>query len=295
MSDGMIGQSHITIPDLTEPVVGFRAFRVIAKQEAVEDKFVEVWERDPHANPFVPPNEYITDPFTGKAIPNYDAIAEAQKKWQASLGKKTRKFVPGHLEIPAMLVSPTQQYQWKPGRNEATCNRRIMEHRTYGTQSHGAHAAPHSQCQCGLYSYYDCSKLSTTGNTVVGIVTQWGQIEAHSEGMRSEFMKIEALCGVRDMGRDIAEEWGIPFISYTPGGSRPDQLLETIVTEFGSPLPVSMRPKSLTPELDPLAQQMWNQIYPSYPPSSGPWAVLGYLSVAFAIVVYIALIVMGLS
>lgn len=36
MSDGMIGTSHVTIPDLLEPVVGFRTFRVIRGQPAKE-------------------------------------------------------------------------------------------------------------------------------------------------------------------------------------------------------------------------------------------------------------------
>jgi hypothetical protein len=57
------------------------------------------------------------------------------------------------------------------------------------------HRAPGHECGCGIHAYYapsdETSKVSYTG--VSGIVTVWGDVEAHADGLRAEFARVEAL------------------------------------------------------------------------------------------------------
>src|SRR4051812_34295595 len=112
MSDGMIGQTSLTVPDLIEPVVGFRTFIYIAGSPAVEGHFVPQSKIDPDANPFVEPNEFVTDPLTGKMTKNYAAIAVAYEKWRDSLQIKGERWVPPQDAVPASLKSPHRASVW---------------------------------------------------------------------------------------------------------------------------------------------------------------------------------------
>lgn len=240
MSDGAIGNAHVTIPDLLEPVVGFRTFTIKDAAPAREAWDEIKWSGNPHNEPFREPNEFVTDPATGKLIKNYAKIAEAFKEWQASLGTQTIIHHPATEAVGGHLISPTKVgHVWKPGVNVADCL--LIE----GTEMH---MAPHPNCQCGLYSYYDCPKLSVIGRSVsrvVGVVTQWGQIEAHATGMRSQFMKIEALLGNEAQLRTLASEWfdseDAPLIFDNETTSCDE--FASLASEFGSPLPETMRPK----------------------------------------------------
>lgn len=246
MSDGMIGDSHVTIPDLLEPVVGFRAFRVhitLAREAYVEERWTGP---DPNANPFTVPPVYIVDPLTGRAIPDYAKIAEAQKKWQASLGHMHRVEHPAIKETTVAIASPNQVgHFWVPGKIVAECHAK------------GAHKSPAPDCGCGLYSYYDNKKLAWSSNTVIGLVTQWGNIEAHATGMRSEFMKIEALHGSARVIKAIAQAdmWKDEVLFFPSEEATPSEFA-SLATEFGSPMPEAMRPKDTEPHYDHLYQQM---------------------------------------
>jgi hypothetical protein len=229
MSDGQIGHSNVTIPDLLEPVVGFRTFTI------TKDKGRPSWtERTPRVPPapFVAPKAYVTDPVSNKLIPDYIKIAAAFKLWQESM--VSREIY--HPPIPAgkvTLRSPNKEYVWQAGTNEAIC----------GVSADG-HTAPGPDCPCGLYSYYDVPR--TPMYRPVGIVTSWGQIEAHETGMRSQYMKIELLCG-SELAQEVAEQFEIPYVHPT---DKFLDVLENLAGEYGSPLPVGMRPKAKSDPFD---------------------------------------------
>lgn len=261
MSDGAIGNDHITIPDLLEPVVGFRSFNV-RFTEAIgpwtapaytTDAWTEIkWVdgTNPEQNPFVEPREYVTDPATGRAVKNYKVIAKAFEKWQASLGtmKTIKHPAIEHpaIEYPAQeatfeLTSPHRGMKWKGGVNEARCGAPWM------TDGHN-HVSPDAGCKCGLYSYYDANKVISGGSTVLAIVTQWGKIEAHATGMRSQYMKIEAVLANEKIIEvmNTFHEWD-DVIKFKTGETSLQEFPE-LASEFGSPLPESMRPKELSVE-----------------------------------------------
>lgn len=240
MGDGMIGQSHVAIPDLLEPVVGFRTFTVVGGTPAKEAWDQEVWSNNPAGDPFVEPNEFVTDPATGKLIKNYKKIAEAFEKWQASLG--TMKIVHHEAEpaTKATLASPTKKtHRWVPGQNEATCLRGPIQV-AMNPEDAPWHKVPYGSCECGYYSYYEAKNTAPGGMTLLGIVTSWGRIEAHPTGMRSQYMEIHALWG-GDAMKLLGPEWNDVLKFWV--GEVDVKEFASLATEFGSPMPEGMRPK----------------------------------------------------
>jgi hypothetical protein len=57
------------------------------------------------------------------------------------------------------------------------------------------HRAPGRDCTCGVHAaYYPSARASTVDyRGVSGIVTLWGRVEAHEQGMRAEFARVEAF------------------------------------------------------------------------------------------------------
>jgi len=57
------------------------------------------------------------------------------------------------------------------------------------------HGAPDRGCTCGVYAYYepDLNFPTVDYRGVAGIVSLWGSIELHAEGMRAEHARVEAL------------------------------------------------------------------------------------------------------
>jgi hypothetical protein len=64
------------------------------------------------------------------------------------------------------------------------------------------HAAPHSGCTCGIYASHepDYEFPTVDYRGVSGIVTAWGNIEVHDDGIRAQWVQVEAL--------SIYERWG---------------------------------------------------------------------------------------
>jgi hypothetical protein len=272
MSDGMIGHSHVTIPDFTEPVVGFRTFKVVArmKSPAWEEK---VFKRAQSNESFVEPNEFVTDPYTGKMVKNYVAIAEAYKKWQQSLGEYTIVKHPAIEEDSIELYSPNKtSHIWTPGVNTAVCKKSA-----YNMVIH-EDGAPAHDCECGLYSYY-VPKYTGAQQVLWAIVTSWGKMEVHETGMRSEFMKVEALLVPQwdKLPAHVISTWdpNVTLISAPSEGKpeysveyrkRANEKLLAVAKEFGTPLPEDLRPKpdpkddypsDYQRQLEMIARQKW--------------------------------------
>jgi hypothetical protein len=111
------------------------------------------------------------------------------------------------------------------------------------------HKAPYPDCSCGIYAYYRVGShlLSTAGTSapVTGIVTLWGRLEAHVDGMRAEHARIEALAlreptawERRRIG-GVARSLGIPAV--------PHQELESTALEFGTFMPPQLIPQPPPP------------------------------------------------
>jgi hypothetical protein len=86
---------------------------------------------------------------------------------------------------------------------------------------HQPHLAPHPDCSCGIYAYLEpdreFSMVDYRG--VTGIVTLWGNIEVHADGMRAEHARVEALALYHrwsDRQKNavwrIAEELGVDLV-----------------------------------------------------------------------------------
>jgi hypothetical protein len=114
--------------------------------------------------------------------------------------------------VDGMLRSLYAPVFWTERRQQAVC--RV-------DQNGVPHMAPGSACTCGIYASHepdhDFPTIDYRG--VSGIVTVWGAIEVHADGVRAEHAQVEALCIYErwtrrqtDAVRAIAEELGAEVI-----------------------------------------------------------------------------------
>ncbi len=142
------------------------------------------------------------------------------------------------------LLSPNIPIRWEGRVLHAACHpvqKRIM----LGAQRWVLedHASPHPDCQCGIYAYHRPGRRNWFGefDWVEGIVTVWGRLEAHHDGLRAEHAQIEAFVipghDARDrepVVRRIAARLGTDLVE------RAD--LETAAVRYGAPLPAGLLP-----------------------------------------------------
>lgn len=126
---------------------------------------------------------------------------------------------------------------WFPGNNQAHCIR-----------GDWGHPAPHVRCECGLYAVYrpdDVARflggLLILGQGIRGLITAWGDIEAHVEGFRAEHARVAALVDEPylppGVARAIATHYQVPLITEEQWRD------DAFITEFGEILPWVVRPK----------------------------------------------------
>lgn len=142
------------------------------------------------------------------------------------------------------LLSPNIPVRWEGRVLHAACHpvgKRIM----LGHQGWVAaeHASPHPECQCGIYAYHRPGRRNWFGefDWVEGIVTVWGRIEAHHDGLRAEHARIEAFVVPGHDARDrepvvrrIAARLGADLVE------RPQ--LDRAASRYGAPLPPGLLP-----------------------------------------------------
>jgi len=118
---------------------------------------------------------------------------------------------------------------WEPGVNRAVCARDAR------------HAAPVSDCMCGLYALSDPSdrRLDFRAGQAVGAVAAWGELEVHRTGFRAERACVVALAiqdhptvGERAALERAAERYGVPLV--------PALLLSAEARRHGAPLPADL-------------------------------------------------------
>jgi hypothetical protein len=105
------------------------------------------------------------------------------------------------------------------------------------------HASPHPDCQCGVYAYHRPGTQTYYGEWLwtEGVVTAWGRIEAHRDGLRAEHARIEALARPpaneperRRAVDAVAARLGVPLV--------PRDHLQDVAAEHGAVLPGPLRP-----------------------------------------------------
>lgn len=95
------------------------------------------------------------------------------------------------------LLSPNIPVRWDGRTLHAACHpvqRRIMLGRQ-GNWVAAEHASPHPDCECGIYAYHRPGKRGWFGefDWLEGIITAWGRLEVHADGLRAQHARIEAL------------------------------------------------------------------------------------------------------
>ncbi len=129
-------------------------------------------------------------------------------------------------------------------------SRPVMEARCYWSpllakqdRVKGAHLAPHPTCRCGIYADYEPKPRPPLPYvwSVFGIVTVWGRIELHREGMRAQHARVEALAlsaewalrqrrGIERAAADL----GVDLVDYRSLGERAE--------DYGRHLPAFLIP-----------------------------------------------------
>jgi hypothetical protein len=144
--------------------------------------------------------------------------------------------------IDERLSSPYVPVRWEGRVMHAAClpaNRNLL----FGQGWLGTpHASPNPRCRCGIYAYHQPQLAPYVGEFewVGGIVTAWGRIEVHRDGLRAEHARIEALAlqpgwgpaRVARIGR-VAARLGVDVVAHAElaaaaasyGGLLPDALM----------------------------------------------------------------------
>lgn len=141
------------------------------------------------------------------------------------------------------LLSPFIPCSWDGRVLHAACfdaNRRLQLGRGWRTQPHDS---PHPECQCGIYAYHRPGQQTYYGDFdwTEGVVTAWGRIEAHRDGLRAEHARIEALSRPpvhepqrRRSVEAIGERLGVPIVPRTE--------LREVAAGLGGAVPAALRP-----------------------------------------------------
>jgi hypothetical protein len=117
---------------------------------------------------------------------------------------------------PDGLASPRTGVLWSSPVLTAECHPRTAE-----SLLRPPHSAPGRDCSCGIHGYfrpgYETSKVDYRG--VTGIISVWGEVELHQDGVRAQFARVEAL-GVyarwtrrqKDAVNDVAGDLGVDVV-----------------------------------------------------------------------------------
>jgi len=143
------------------------------------------------------------------------------------------------------LLSPYIPCRWDGPLMHAVCypaNRAVKFGRGW---LEAPHDSPHHDCQCGVYAYHRPGVRTYFGawDSLAGLVTVWGRIEAHAAGLRAEHARVHALAlpGDRDPGpaRRIAARLGLELLARAE--------LADAAASYGAPLPDMLLPNAGSP------------------------------------------------
>jgi hypothetical protein len=141
------------------------------------------------------------------------------------------------------LMSPFIPCRWTGRVMHATCfdANRVLT-RGVGWLD-GPHESPDEACQCGIYAYHVPGPRSWFGEAYwcEGVVSAWGRVVVHGDGLRAEHARVEALAVPRALDRlgaaDVrraADALGVPVIPHAE--------LEAFAAGLGGGVPATLRP-----------------------------------------------------
>jgi hypothetical protein len=140
------------------------------------------------------------------------------------------------------LVSPYIPCRWEGRVMHAECYdaNRVL------TRGEGwldrPHASPHPDCRCGIYAYHTPGPRTYFGESwwCAGLVSVWGHLEVHADGLRAEFARVEALAEpdaadarLRAAVGEIAGRLGVPVVV--------EEALPALAEDLGGTLPAELR------------------------------------------------------
>jgi hypothetical protein len=139
---------------------------------------------------------------------------------------------------PEGLTSPRTGVVWTSRIMKAECRPRTPEELVQAP-----HRPPGQDCSCGIRAYfrpsYETSRVDYTG--VTGIVTVWGAMAVHADGVRAEFARVEALSVYARWTRrqkaavaGVAEDLGVDVVDVDE--------LQQCAHRYASPVPESLVP-----------------------------------------------------
>jgi hypothetical protein len=133
------------------------------------------------------------------------------------------------------LMSPYVPCRWDGPVLHAGCypaNRTLLFGRGWLV---APHEAPHRDCRCGIHAYHRPGRQAYYGEFewVEGVVSLWGRIEAHRDGLRAQHARVCALAA-RPAAEAIAGRLGVEIVAR-------DQL-EEAAAGYGAPLPAALLP-----------------------------------------------------
>jgi hypothetical protein len=112
-----------------------------------------------------------------------------------------------------------------------------------GTGAREPHLAPDPGCTCGIYAYLEPDRQFPTIDYrgVTGVVTVWGNIEVHAEGLRAQHARVEALAiysrwssRQKNAVWRIADDLGVDLVDLDE--------VESCVDLYGGRLPPALLP-----------------------------------------------------
>jgi hypothetical protein len=156
------------------------------------------------------------------ATPDFASAVAGYRAWQ--LG-------PGGVLFPLALPAAPP---WEPAVNRARC---------FAGGGHDGHAAPATNCTCGLHALHDPDDgRLKLGHPAVGAIAAWGEIEVYAAGFRAEYASVIALAhepshssGPPARLREAARCYGVRLVSLAN--------LEAEASEFALPLAPEVIPK----------------------------------------------------
>jgi hypothetical protein len=141
------------------------------------------------------------------------------------------------------LVSPYVPCRWEGRVMHAACfdaNRGLEGGRGWLDVPH---ESPHPACRCGIYAYHRPGPRTYFGEVwwCHGVVTAWGRMEVHADGLRAEFARVEGLAEpevpdlrLRAAVRAIAVDLGVPLVAAAE--------LPGLAARVGGPVPARLLP-----------------------------------------------------
>lgn len=152
-----------------------------------------------------------------------------------------------------VLTPVSVGHPWRPGVNHAKCQpapNLIISWGSAGEAPPANHAAPHKNCDCGLYALHEPAEQlydHTSDTYVLGAVAAWGDLRVHHDGFRAEYAQIVALAAGKADLTEVANLYGVPVV--------PRDLLALEAERHGQPLPLEIRPEK--PERNPDEYVTW--------------------------------------